>query len=755
MPIGPGAESVGVELYANATVDSRWDRAVWDGQKWDSPAWQSVACEITEAQYRFGASADAGVLSVAEAGALDLKTYDPERLLDPLASGSPFFGAVRPGTPVRLVGITPPVEGSPANPSFEAAPPLAGWTVSAPAHAEQSPIADAPDGAYTLRLIADGGAVAPAVSQIIAVSAGRVVTVSAQTRVAAGIEARLRVDAIDAAGVSTATLLLATSTAPAFAPIGGSFTVPPAVDRVKLFLYGQLPATAGLAVRFDAVAWSATGTPTAGTIPAWTGFIDEGSYELGAATGRLRCVDGIAYLSQAQVPDATVLPNTLRARVRAVVAAVGLTAVVPVEPESSDADALPDPAVSAFDGKAASAWSIIQAAALDALTFVWLGPQGYVRFTPWGSLVDASYAVGCDDGLGGVWLEGLAELESAANADAIRNSVRWYSSGTTFATPLKDVQSIGRYGERRLDVTRVVPNAAVWAQRVLDDRADAGLEVTLGEVRPYDLIELAALLNGAQAGPQALRVRDDGHGELVDLIVASVGGAVGVTSNGWRWRLVTSIPRAEWDQEEPEPPEPPIPPPNPYHSETRTYIATSDALLALTSGGAKYGAGAATSLPVGVWQGWTYRGLIQFPAVPFANVRRIVSATIILRTTTQVRVGFGSSPTVELRRITGSWSAGSASSPSSGNSVVYPGPSVASTAVRANVTTAQGATVRIGVTALVLPWAPATLGGSAAAQRGLALYPGSGSGVDTSEFWPVEQGGASRPTLEVVVEVFD
>jgi hypothetical protein len=597
--IGPGAESVAVELYASATVDSRWDRAVWDSTKWDAPSWQSVACEVVEADYRYGASADAGVLSVPEAGGLDLRTYDPERLLDPLANGSPFFGSIRPGTPVRLVALVP------------------------------------------------------------------------------------------------------------------------------------------------------------AAVPAWTGFIDSGSYELGSASGRIRAVDGIAYLAQAEVPDATVLPNTLRARVRAIVAAVGLTNTVPVEPESTDPDAVGDPPVAPFDGKAVSAWTLIQAGALDALTYVWLGPQGRIRFTAWGSLADASYAVGCDDGLGGVWLEGLATLESEAAADPIRNSVRSYSSGTTYGAPLKDAASINRYGERRLDVPRIVPNAAVWAQRIVDDRADAGLEVTLGEVRPYDLIELAALLDGANAGPQVLRVRDDAHGELIDLDVAPIGGAVGVTANGWRWRLVTSIPRADWDNAEPEPPEPPIPPPNPYHTETRTYFATSDALLALTSGGSKYGAGAATTLPVGVWQGWTYRSLIQYPSIPFTGIRRVVSATIILHTTTQVRVGFGSSPTIELRRITGSWSAGSASSPSGSNSVVYPGPAVASTAVRANVTTSQSALVRIAVTPLVLPWAPSSIGGSGAAQRGLAMYPGSGSGADTSEFWPVEQGGSNRPQLEVVVEVFD
>jgi hypothetical protein len=595
--IGPGAESVGVELYAAATVDSRWDRAVWDGQKWDAPTWQAVECEVLEAVYRWGASSEAGVLSVAEAGAMDLRTYDPERLLDPLSQSSPFFGSIRPGTPVRLVGKVP------------------------------------------------------------------------------------------------------------------------------------------------------------GTIAAWTGFLDEADHELGSSTGRLRAVGAIAYLAQAELADGVALPNTLRARVRAVVTSCGLDAVVPVSPEVPDID--PDPPVAAHDLKGRSAWAIIQDAQLDALTFVWIDGAGLLRFTPWGSLPDASYAVGCDDGTGGAWLEGLSELTSTSQADTIRNAVRTYVSGTTFGAAVKDDPSIRRYGERRLDVPRIVPDAATWSARIIADRADAGLQVVLGELRPYTAAELALLLQGELDGPAALRVRDDDHGELVELTVAVIGGSAGVTANGWRFQHVAMIPRAEWDAAEPPPVEPPEPPPDPWHTETRSYIGTSDALLALTSGGAKYGAGAASSLPVGVWSGWTYRSLLAFPAIPWTKVRAVKSATLRLDTTHQDRVGFGSSPTIELRRITGAWSAGSASSPSGSNAVVYPGPTVASTIVRSNVTTAEAAAVSIVVTSLVKPWAPASIGGSAAAQRGLALYPGSGSTADTTEFYPVEAGGSLRPQLDLVLEVFD
>ena len=70
--------------------------------------------------------------------------------------------------------------------------------------------------------------------------------------------------------------------------------------------------------------------------------------------GAVRAVDGIAYLAQAEVADATVLPNTLRARVRAVIAAVGLTAVVPVEPEVATGQSVVNPSFEDVDNPAAA-----------------------------------------------------------------------------------------------------------------------------------------------------------------------------------------------------------------------------------------------------------------------------------------------------------------------------------------------------------------------------------------------------------------
>jgi hypothetical protein len=599
--IGPGVESVGVLLWAANPDAGRWDRSTWDGALWSSPTWQSVGCDVGEVTQRWGASQESGILSVAEAGELDIATIDPARELDPLNTSSPYYGAVKPGTPIRIVGYAP------------------------------------------------------------------------------------------------------------------------------------------------------------GEIVVATSYIDEASYDLASGRGRIRAIDGIAYLSQAQLAAGVVLPNTLRARVRAIVAAVGLAAIVPVEPEAAtDPDV--DPDVAPHDAQSKPAWQAIADAALDALWYVWVDPTGTLRFRSWGALLDAPVSVGCppaDADPGDQWLAGLSTIETTASGDAVRNSVRAYSSGTTFTPAATDAASVLKYGPRPFDVARVVPAFATWSGRILADRADAGLEVAVGELRPYTQAELAALLATGLGGPSIIRVRDDAHGELVDLDVGMIGARVGVTPAGWRFGLVTLISRVSWEDVTPEPP-PVIPPPDPWHTETRTYIATSDALVALTSGGAKYGAGAATSLPFGTWSGWTYRSCLRFPAIPWTKVRGVTSATLKLRTSTAVRVGFGSSPKSDIRRITSDWSAGSSSTPSSGNAVVWPGPNTTTSgAVTGSFGTAQNADKSIRVDAIVRAWAPASAGGSAAAQLGIMLREYSSSGSNTGEVWPVEQGGAARPTLELVLEVFD
>ena len=77
-------------------------------------------------------------------------------------------------------------------------------------------------------------------------------------------------------------------------------------------------------------------------VTAWTGYVDEATYDVAWVAAGIRCVDGIAYLAQADLAKGVTLPNTLRARVRAIVASVGLSTIVPVADEPPE-DAPVDP----------------------------------------------------------------------------------------------------------------------------------------------------------------------------------------------------------------------------------------------------------------------------------------------------------------------------------------------------------------------------------------------------------------------------
>ena len=111
---GPGSESVAVQVLVPAVGGSRWDQVVWGPATappavgvWSDLTWQTVDCQITEAAWTWACQRDVGILSVAEAGSLDLQTFDPDRQLDPANVTGPFFRQVRPGTAIRILGPDP------------------------------------------------------------------------------------------------------------------------------------------------------------------------------------------------------------------------------------------------------------------------------------------------------------------------------------------------------------------------------------------------------------------------------------------------------------------------------------------------------------------------------------------------------------------------------------------------------------------------------------------------------------------------
>lgn len=487
-----------------------------------------------------------------------------------------------------------------------------------------------------------------------------------------------------------------------------------------------------------------------GALVVRTGWLDTIAYSHADRTGDWRASDAIPLLVQARVLLASLgtPPTTLRALARRLVAATGVPVTVETDPE--DGDPLVGPAPAADTDGTVGLWDWLLQAASDSLRAAWVDPVNVLRFRPYGGPRDLGLVLGGPDGVP------FEDLVPTSSLDAVYNVVTCKeATGGTLRTA-QDAESIRAYGTRRLDRDRASPDALSWAANVLADRSQASLDYQPRTLRLRSAADLADLV--ATGMVDTARVLVESADPNVEVAASLLGLTLRVTpEDGWSADVVCYVPAAAWDDSYQPPVKPPDPIPPAVTRVTRTYNATKDSRLARTSGGANYGSGTEGQLPVGAGSGWRNRALIDVAAIPWGGVVRVVSATLLVTTSSQVNLGFGSSPKVEARRITGSWAEGSASSPSGSNGVVYPGPSTTTTgAKQTSVTRTEGARVSLDVTAIVRAWAAkAVEGGGGAAKYGIALYSvAEDSTTYSTEFLSRETGASgSRPVLSLVLDV--
>jgi len=491
------------------------------------------------------------------------------------------------------------------------------------------------------------------------------------------------------------------------------------------------------------------GTPVRvryGALVVRSGWLDAITYSHADRTGSWRASDAVPLLVQARTVVATSgVPTTLRALARYLVARTLVPVTVEEDPEDGDPTIGPTPPA-ATDGTL-GVWDWLLIASADCLRAVWVDHDNVLRFRPYGDPRDLGLVIGGADGIP------MEDLVPTADLDAVYNVVAARPTTTTWAE-VRDTDSVQRYGERRLDRDRVTPDAAGWAAKVLADRSEASLDYAPRTLRLRDVTDLEALVTAGMV--DTVRVVVESAVPPVSVAASLLGVSLVVDpESGWSGEVVAYVPASTWDDAY-EPP-PVIPPEPPVTTRvTRSYACTKDSRLFRTSGGAEYGSGTEGQLPVGYWSGSKNRALLDFASIPWTDVAKVVSATLKVTTSSQVNIGFGSAPKVEARRITGSWSEGSLSSPGSGNSVVWPGPAVTTTGAKQTaVTRTEGARVSLDVSAIVRAWAPTAAGGSAATKRGIALYSaGESSGTYTTEFLSREGGTSTTdPVLELVLDV--
>src|SRR6478752_1633518 len=133
---------------------------------------------------------------------------------------------------------------------------------------------------------------------------------------------------------------------------------------------------------------------------------------------------------------------------------------------------------------------------------------------------------------------------------------------------------------------------------------------------------------------------------------------------------------------------------------TRNFNVSKDARVA--DNGSDLGAGASDFLPVGLYDGFLYRSLLDF-STNFTDMTTITSAVLYLKTSSQYYVAFGSDPDVEVRRITGTWSEGSSVSLSGSNAVDWGNkPATSSTHMATfDVSTSENDWVTVDITDII------------------------------------------------------
>jgi carbohydrate binding protein with CBM4/9 domain len=750
LPPLPAVRDIHIYIWGPASGAAKWDSATWDGAVWASGGvWRDVTPEVMNAQVSWGVDDAVGVLSVSAAGSWNLRTYDPQRKLDPANPSSDYAVALRPGQPMRLtyhdalgaevvlrtgiideiefdlLSLTGTLRGSDGVAAMVAArlPPIDPATVGVP---------------NTLRARAEYMIAKAGLAVKVSDESNQMVTdPSFETMQGWALNAALEIgsgqvaagDAKD--GDYILRMIGGTAGYPKYTTLSGTRIIPGQTYRLsgwvrRTVANGALEPSIRLSERNSSGGMVADRLVLQTPNSEWT-FL-EGEWTAPE--------DGSAY----QLDISCQLNASNPSGVTGEFDLVQLEAL----------GEFTDPQVGPLEGRETTLWSQILTDAYDCLHAVWLDSEGLLRFRSFGAPIDNGVQIGGADGIA------IETIKSQASMQDIHSRVIAYDVTAPDVEVIKtDGVSLDKYGETFLRRQHPVPNAAIWAGNVLADRAGAALQYIPGIIRPQTPEQLAQLVNLGMV--EIVTIIVESVTPPINIPVRVLGGRIEAnTASGWSAELVTYVPAKEWeDAELPPPIEPPVEPPPQQQTVVRTYAVTKDTRAARSSGGANYGSGTEGELPVGAWSGWRNRAFIDFAAIPWGDVLSVDKAEIDLWTSSQVNIGFGSSPKVKVQRVTGAWNEGSLSSPGSGNSTVYPGPPVTSSgAVSKTISKSEGVKQTIDITAIVRAWAPTTAGGNGQKQYGIGIFSaGEDSTTYTTEFWSREHGTSTDPVLRVTVKV--
>lgn len=810
LPPLPAIGSAHIEIFGAESEAARWDVAQWDVDTWAALGWHDVTPESMVAEIIWGADDPSGVLTVTAAGTWTVRTYDPDRLLDPSNGNSPFIGSLKPGRPMRITHVNPDtsevrvvrtglIDEITYNMKEKTGMLRGTDGISLMAAAKLPPDQQLDiNMPYTLRaraayLLEKGGL--KHLVNIEGYSTGSLPE-DYPTRVLQGSIAPLPSSywklgedsgplADSIAGFSGNVTGATTHNTTALAGVDGSITA----DALAGVQYGNIYSDPGLEWTVLCwTVWDGTGDSylfdkvkarAAGGYTGWRCQI--------ASNGELR----ILTMDPANGNSTTLISADklvagqkyhvgfsrdaagMYIYINGTLVATGASGVPVVGADSTQQ------LRSLLNGSLDELgfWRNVrltdeQISKLMGETFLDydppVGPPVESESSVWNHILNASY-----DALFAVWMDREATLRFRSFGNPIDNgfaiggtdgiqvdNIELGSSLSNVFThvvaydmddPETPVVSFDQsksaiYGDIALRRQSPVPDAKAWADNVLLDRSGAALQYQPGTMYPQTVQHLYDILDLGMIS--IMHVRADEFG--LDVPTRVLGCKITAdTGTGWTTEVVSYIPAVEWEDAGSKPPI--IPPNVPTQTVIRTYNCIRSTAVARNPQGASLGAGAGTRLPIGANNGWRYRTMLDFDEIDFSDVIEVEQCQLLATIATpQIIDAIGSSPKVVLQRITESWSEGGAVNFSGNNATVYPGPSRTSTGSSTQTTgTAPGTNMTMGCTNIAKAWH------NGSKQYGIGIVSaGEDNEKYSTEWLPHENATvANRPSLRLTVKI--
>jgi hypothetical protein len=205
-----------------------------------------------------------------------------------------------------------------------------------------------------------------------------------------------------------------------------------------------------------------------------TGVIDRIAYKYKAPDyrGTIQASSTIALAWRADVPDDSILGDTLRERIQDAVAASGIA--LGGIPLLGNDDSYPEVPLSPRIEGEANLWEHIYKAGEEALWVIYEDAAGTFQARPWGGPLDRGSEI---------TYENLEDLEAASTEDGVYSVVRVTDDTTPTPVVIERVAApLPRYGRRVYTRSETTINADAWADAVLADRAWPGVRWTPGTV---------------------------------------------------------------------------------------------------------------------------------------------------------------------------------------------------------------------------------------------------------------------------------